>query len=51
MQADLDRLHDAVYGALRLIEDNDLAGAELGKARELAEQLLGEISRLLDGLA
>ena len=48
MQADLDRLHDAVYGALRLIEDADLVGAELSRAVELAEQLQREISRLLD---
>lgn len=50
MQADSDRLHDAVYGALRLIEDSELAQAGLARAIGLAEELLNELRRIQAGL-
>lgn len=46
MEADADRLHGAVYAALRLIEDTDLTRADLARATGLADELLGELNRI-----
>lgn len=51
MQADSERLHEAVFGALRLLEDNDLIRAELARAVALAEELLQELTRIQEELA
>jgi hypothetical protein len=46
MKAHSERLHEAVYGALRLIEDSELNQAELARALTLAEELLAELRRV-----
>lgn len=45
-----ERLHESVYGALRLLEDNDLIGADLTRAISLADELQAELSRIREAL-
>lgn len=46
-----DRLQEAVYKALRIVEDTDLPGDDLARAIELAEELVAELKRLRARLA
>lgn len=45
----LDRLHEAIYDALRIVETIEFAGLDdLERAGKLAEALLDELKRLED---